>query len=48
MISLVLLGVFVAAWHLATRQPTFDPRGLSPLQLQQMEFNGDIVRSDNG
>jgi hypothetical protein len=48
MISLVLLGVFVAAWHLATRQPTFDPRGLSPLQLQQMEFNGDIVRTDNG
>jgi sterol desaturase/sphingolipid hydroxylase (fatty acid hydroxylase superfamily) len=36
MISLVLLGVFVAAWHLATRQPTFDPRGLSPLQLQQI------------
>jgi hypothetical protein len=48
MISLVLLGAFVAAWHLATRQPTFDPRGLSPLQLQQMEFNGDIVRTDNG
>jgi nitrate/nitrite transport system permease protein len=48
MISLVLLGGFVAAWHLATRQPTFDPRGLSLLQLQQMEFNGDIVRTDNG
>jgi nitrate/nitrite transport system permease protein len=48
MISLVLLGVFVAAWHLATRQPTFDPRGLSSLQLQQLEFNGDIVRTDNG
>ena len=48
MISLVLLGGFVAVWHLATRQPTFDPRGLSPLQLQQMEFNGDIVRTDNG
>jgi nitrate/nitrite transport system permease protein len=48
MISLVLLGIFVTAWHLATRQPTFDPRGLSPLQLQQMEFNGDIVRTDNG
>jgi nitrate/nitrite transport system permease protein len=44
----VLLGVFVAAWHLVTRQPTFDPGGLSPLQLQQMEFNGDIVRTDHG
>jgi hypothetical protein len=48
MISLVLLGGFVAVWHLATRQPTFDPHGMSPLQLQQMEFNGDIVRTDNG
>jgi nitrate/nitrite transport system permease protein len=43
-----LLGGFVAVWHLATRQPTFDPHGMSPLQLQQMEFNGDIVRTDNG
>ncbi len=48
MISLVLLGVFVAAWHLATRQPTFDPRGLSSLQLEQMEFNGDIIRHASG
>jgi nitrate/nitrite transport system permease protein len=48
MISLVLLGGFVAVWHLATRQPTFDPYGMSPLRLQQMEFNGDIVRTDNG
>jgi nitrate/nitrite transport system permease protein len=48
MISLALLGVLVAAWHLATRQPAFDPRGLSPLQLEQMEFNGDIVRAENG
>jgi hypothetical protein len=47
MISLLLLGVLIAAWHLATRQPTFDSRGLSPLQLQQMEFNGDIIRTEN-
>jgi nitrate/nitrite transport system permease protein len=48
LISLLLLGVFVATWHLTTRQPTFDPRGLSPLQLEQMELNGDIIRTDNG
>jgi nitrate/nitrite transport system permease protein len=38
----------VLVWHLATRLPTFDPRGLSEVQLQQMEFNGDIVRTENG
>jgi nitrate/nitrite transport system permease protein len=48
MISLGLLGVLVLAWHLATRQPTFDPHGLSAVALQQLEFNGDIVRTDNG
>jgi nitrate/nitrite transport system permease protein len=47
-ISLVLLGILVLVWHLATRLPAFDPRGLSALQLQQMEFNGDIVRTENG
>jgi hypothetical protein len=31
LISLLLFGLFIAAWHLATRQPSFDPRGLSSL-----------------
>ena len=48
LISLLLLGLFVLVWHLATRLPGFDPRGLSPAQLEQMEFNGDIVRTDDG
>lgn len=47
-ISLVLLGVFVLVWYLATRLPTFDSQGLSEVQLQQMEFNGDIVRTAHG
>ena len=48
LISLLLLSLFVLVWHLATRLPRFDPHGLSQLQLQQMEFNGDIVRTDDG
>jgi nitrate/nitrite transport system permease protein len=35
-------------WHTATRQPRFDPRGLSAAQLEQMVFNGDIVRTGAG
>jgi nitrate/nitrite transport system permease protein len=48
LISLALLGLFVLVWHLATRLPSFDPRGLREAQLQQMEFNGDIVRTEDG
>jgi len=45
---LVLLGLFVLIWYLATVRPAFEPRGLTAEQLQKMEFNGDIVRTDNG
>jgi nitrate/nitrite transport system permease protein len=48
LISVLLLGLLVLAWHLATRLPSFDPRGLSTAQLQQMEFNRDIVRTGDG
>jgi nitrate/nitrite transport system permease protein len=48
LISLLLLGLLVLVWHLATRLPTFDRRGMSAGQLQQMEFNGDIVRTEDG
>ena len=48
LISLVLLGLFVLIWYLATVRPAFEPRGLTAEQLQKMEFNGDIVRTDNG
>jgi nitrate/nitrite transport system permease protein len=47
-ISLSLLVLFGFVWHLATRQPSFDPHGLSTAQLQQMEFNGDVVRTPDG
>lgn len=47
LISLILLGLFVLVWHLATVRPAFDPRGLSADQLQTLEFNGDIVRTSD-
>jgi nitrate/nitrite transport system permease protein len=48
LISLGLFSLCVLVWHVATRLPSFDPRGLNTAQLQQMEFNGDIVRTHDG
>jgi nitrate/nitrite transport system permease protein len=47
-ISGFLLVVCLLAWHLFTLRPSFDPRGMSEEQLQLMEFNGDIVRLEDG
>jgi nitrate/nitrite transport system permease protein len=47
-ISLLLFGLFVLVWYLATARPAFDPAGLSDKQLMTMEFNGDIIRTDDG
>ncbi|MEW6247870.1 MAG: ABC transporter permease subunit [Nitrospirota bacterium] len=47
-ISGFLLVVFLLAWHLFTLRPSFDPRGMTEEQLQLMEFNGDIVRTEDG
>ena len=46
--SLLLFVFLLLAWHLATVQPTFNPKGLSEEQLMTMEFNGDIIRRDDG
>lgn len=48
LITVSLLTVFLAAWHLFTLRPAFDARGLTDDQLQTMEFNGDIVRTAEG
>ena len=48
LISVVLLGVFLTAWHLFTLRPAFDPKGMNEEQLQMLEFNGDIVRTSAG
>ncbi len=47
-ISVTLLFLFLAAWHLSTVRPPFDPTGLSEEQLMTMEFNGDIIRAPDG
>ncbi|GKS60423.1 nitrate ABC transporter, permease protein [Nitrospira sp.] len=47
-ITLFLLAVFLAAWHLATVRAPFDATGLNDEQLMLMEFNGDIVRGSDG
>lgn len=48
LISGFLLAVFLLGWHFFTMRATFDPRGMSEEQLQLMEFNGDIVRANDG
>ncbi len=48
LITVSMLTVFLAAWHLFTLRPAFDARGLTDDQLQTMEFNGDIVRTAEG
>jgi len=48
LLSLGLLGLFVLVWHLVTIRPPFDPKGLTPDQLQKMEYTGDIVRRRDG
>ncbi|MGE0681016.1 MAG: ABC transporter permease [Candidatus Binatia bacterium] len=48
LLSLLLLFLLLAGWHLATVRPPFDPTGLSEEELLQREFNGDIVRTEDG
>lgn len=48
LLSFLILGLFIAGWHLATIKPDFDPAGLSEDTLMVMEFNGDIIRNEAG
>lgn len=47
-ISGFLLLVFLVGWHLLTLRPSFDAIGKTEEQLQLLEFNGDIVRDEDG
>lgn len=47
-ISGFLLMIFLLGWHLATLRPAFDPKGKSEEELLLLEFNGDIVQTDEG
>ncbi len=48
LITVSMLTVFLAGWHLFTLSPAFDAGGLTEDQLQTMEFNGDIMRTAEG
>jgi nitrate/nitrite transport system permease protein len=48
LISGFLLVIFLLGWHFATMHPAFDPEGKSEEQLLLLEFNGDIVQTDEG
>ena len=47
-ISVFFLGIFLLAWHVATISPPFDPTGKTDEELMVMEFNGDIMQTDDG
>lgn len=48
LISVFLLAIFLISWHLFTLRPAFDPKGKTDEQLQLLEFNGDIIRTEDG
>ena len=45
MLSLMVLGFLILVWHLATVKPKFDATGLAEDELMLLEFNGDIIRT---
>jgi nitrate/nitrite transport system permease protein len=48
LISVFILVIFLAGWHLLTLRSSFDTKGKTQEQLQMLEFNGDIVRTGAG
>ena len=47
-LSLVLFVVFLCVWYMATLPEQFDPTGMTEDQITVLEFNGDIVRTEDG
>ncbi|MEC9019693.1 MAG: ABC transporter permease subunit [Nitrospinota bacterium] len=45
MLSLMVLGFLILVWHLATVKPKFDATGLTEDEIMLLEFNGDIIRT---
>ena len=48
LVSLAILAFFIGVWHLNTLTKEFVSAGLSEDQLTVMEFNGDIIRTEDG
>ncbi|MEM7411332.1 MAG: ABC transporter permease [Myxococcota bacterium] len=47
-LTVVIVGIALLVWHMATLAPSFDASGKSDDELMLMEFNGDIVRTEDG
>ena len=47
-ISVFLLGIFLLVWQLLTLRPAFDATGKTENELTLLQFNGDIIQSDDG
>lgn len=48
LITVAIALLFLGVWALATAMPTFEPEGKTGKELEVMEFNGDIVRDEDG
>ena len=47
-ITILLLGVFLVVWQLVTLRPAFDSTGKTEDELTLLQFNGDIVQTEDG
>lgn len=47
-LSLLLFGVLLGVWFWATREAPFDASRYTEAELRLMEFNGDILRKEDG
>ena len=47
-ISVFLLAIFLLVWQLLTLRPAFDPTGKTEDELTLLQFNGDIIQSEDG
>ena len=47
-LTVLIAFTLIAAWALVTQPPRFDPGTRTAQELEMMEFNGDIVRAEDG
>jgi nitrate/nitrite transport system permease protein len=47
-ISVLFLVIFLGVWQLLTLRPAFDPTGKTEDQLTLLQFNGDIIQTEDG
>ena len=47
-LTLLIFVSLIGGWHYVTARPAFDGSGKSEDELMLMEFNGDIVRGEDG